>query len=99
MFTTGSAPFFHAERVLDPQRPYRDGRAHCLGIRTHRRGESMSFSTAAGALGTALVTALTSMFVMPRIAEPSTISDLHGLKVLITNDDSARGRDAYLGTD
>lgn len=51
------------------------------------------------AVGAVLVGVLTSALVGSSTAEASAPTSLAGLKVLITNDDSARGLDAGFGTD
>ena len=54
-------------------------------------------------LGVALATAVTALLTGLAAGAPSATAaagpDLHGLKVLLTNDDSARGLDAGFGTD
>lgn len=53
----------------------------------------------AAAVGVALSAVLSSFLVGSSTAEAAAPNNLAGLKVLITNDDSARGLDANFGTD
>jgi len=60
---------------------------------------SISFPSRAVAAGAVLLGVLTSVLVGPSAADAATPANLNGLKVLITNDDSARGLDVNFGTD
>ncbi len=60
---------------------------------------SISFPGRTVAVGAVLLGVLTSALVGSSTAGAATPPDLTGLKVLITNDDSARGLDAGFGTD